>query len=528
MLTHRPLRLPALLLSTASLIACNTISGVDDLVLQEGSGATTATAGSSGQGGGDPTGGAGQGGSSGVTTGTGVPDPPPETMVPADGASINKISLYQGVEVKVMENGAAVSTKTPIVQKRAALLRVFFSVDAKYDKGPVTARLTLGDDAPLEVVRKLSGTSKDATLSTSINFDIPAERMLAGLKYRVELLQPSTASGGDNPDAVFPASGKASLNVQSVGTSFKVKLIPIVYKADGSNRKPDTSAGQLQAYKDAFYGFYPIPAIDLSVHAPVNWSQAVSPNGNGWGELLDAVAQLRAQDNAPNDVYYYGIFSPASSANQFCGGGCVAGLGMVGNAQDSYSHAAIGLGFSGEIATETAVHEIGHTQGRNHAPCGGAQGVDPGYPHAGAKIGVWGYDLVSKQLFSPTNTTDMMGYCSPIWVSDYTFSAIFKRIKLVNNADVFYPPELLDRTYERVRIDAQGNATWLDPLMLHTPPSSEEVSLTVQTSEGSEKLTGQLYRYDHLEGGVLMWPRSERIASALDLEVSGKAIHAVR
>ncbi|MEO7329026.1 MAG: M66 family metalloprotease, partial [Minicystis sp.] len=462
MTTFRPARLQALLLGALSLVACNTVTGVDDLVLQESRGTT-----GSGQGAGDPTGGAGgagQGGaaSTGETTGTGVPDPPPEKMVPAEGANITKISLYQGVERKLMEKGATSSSKTPIVEKRAALLRVFFSVDAAYDKSPVTARLTLDDGAPLEVVRTLSGTSKDASLSTSINFDIPAERMLAGMHYRVELLQPSTVSGGNNAAASFPASGTAALTVQSVGASLKVKLVPITYKADGSNRKPDTSAAQLQKYKDTFYGFYPIPAIELLMHAPLSWSQSIDPNGNGWDELLTAIAQLRAQDGAPAEVYYYGIFSPASSANQYCNGGCVAGLGMVASPQDSYSHAAIGLGFSGDIATETAVHEIGHTQGRNHAPCGGAQGVDPGYPYAGAKIGVWGYDLVSKHLLSPTTTTDMMGYCSPIWISDYTFTAIFKRIKLVNNADFIYPEGSLDRTYERVRIDAQGNATWLE------------------------------------------------------------------
>ena len=30
---------------------------------------------------------------------------------------------------------------------------------------------------------------------------------------------------------------------------------------------------------------YPIPKADILVHAPVNWGQAVSPNGAGWGEL---------------------------------------------------------------------------------------------------------------------------------------------------------------------------------------------------------------------------------------------------
>ncbi|MFO0758456.1 MAG: hypothetical protein U0359_18330 [Byssovorax sp.] len=524
MTTLRPARLPILLLGALSAAACNSVTGVDDLVLE----ADAPTSG--GHGGGATTGGAG--GSTGTTTSSGttssgMPAPPQETMVPADGVTITKISLYQGVERKLMEKGAAASSKTPIIAGRDALVRVFFSLDAKYDKGAVTARLTIDKGAPIEVKKTLSGTSKDGTLGSTINFEIPKERMAGGDAYRVELLQSSTTSSGDNKAAVFPASGTAALDVQSVGPALKIKLVPVAYNADGSGRKPDTSATQKKAYVDAFYAFYPITGLDLSVHSTLAWNQSVDANGNGWGELLDAIAQLRAKDGAPADTYYYGIFSPAGSANQYCSQGCVAGLGMVATSQDSYSHAAIGLGFSGDIATETAVHEIGHTHGRNHAPCGGAQGVDSQYPYSGASIGTWGYNLLDKQLYSPSGTTDLMGYCSPIWISDYNFTALFKRIKLVNNAEIVYAPELLDQTYERVRIDARGNATWLDPIELHTPPSSEEVTLTVHTAQGSFLRKGQLYRYDHLDGGILMWPRDDQ-ALAADLDLDSRAIHMTR
>ena len=43
--------------------------------------------------------------------------------------------------------------------------------------------------------------------------------------------------------------------------------------------------------------------------------------------------------------------------------GCVAGLGFVGGPSDSWARAAIGLGFTGDNAAETAVHELGHNHG---------------------------------------------------------------------------------------------------------------------------------------------------------------------
>jgi hypothetical protein len=40
----------------------------------------------------------------------------------------------------------------------------------------------------------------------------------------------------------------------------------------------------------------------------------------------------------------------------------------------------------------------------------------------------------------PGSAFDMMGYCDPMWVSDYAFNAIFNEIKTVNGAEIIYPP----------------------------------------------------------------------------------------
>jgi hypothetical protein len=206
----------------------------------------------------------------------------------------------------------------------------------------------------------------------------------------------------------------------------------------------------------------------------------------------------------------------------YCGGGCVAGLGMIGGPTDEYSRAAIGLGFSGQSAVETGVHEIGHTHGRQHTPCGGAAGTDPNYPHQGAAIGVWGYDLVNHTLYPPNDTADFMSYCSPAWVSDYTFGALFSRIKTVNGAKVIYPADQIDQTYERVRVDGQGNLSWMSNASLHSPPMAEPRTVTIQSDAGSESLTGQYYPYDHLEGGVLVWKKPQNLGTSIQVDLAGK------
>jgi hypothetical protein len=513
----------ALLLTGAlPIAACNALTGVDDLVIGSAGGATGAGGATVSGPGVTTTGGPGVTTTSdAVSSSTGEPLPPP--LVAAQGVSIGQIALYQGVKRVLMQDGSAPSSKVPVVAERQALVRVFATTDDTYDGSPVTARLELGDGAPIEVQQVIQGTPSDGALESTINFDVPAAAMVPGMTYRVDLLQPPAHSKGDNPGASYPASGSSPIPAEATGKSLKIKLVPVNYGADGSNRKPDTSAGQLQAYKSHFFKLYPVAEVEILLHAPVGWSYDVAPNGNGWGELLDEIANLRQTDKAPDDVYYYGIFSPASDVGQFCSGGCVAGLGMIGSPSDTYARAAIGLGFPGDIATETAVHEIGHAHGRQHSPCGGAQGTDPAYPYSGASIGVWGYDLVDKQLLSPQKNTDVMGYCQPIWISDFTYKALFDRVKIVNNASIFYPPEVLDRTYQRARVDGEGQLTWMSDARLHAPPMAEPLTITVQTALGDEVVDAQLYPYDHLPGGVLVWPQPKSATRAITVQRAGKS-----
>jgi hypothetical protein len=516
----------ALLLTGATpLVACNSLTGIDDLVVgnSAGAGGTTGAGSAGGNASGPgPTSGTG---TDAVTSGevasssTGAPPP---TLVAAQGVTINQIAIYQAVKRVLMQGGSAPTSKVPVVAARPALVRVFATADGTYDGSPVTARLDLGNGAPLELQATVKGSPSDGSLGSTINFDVPAALMAPGMTYRVDLLQPPAHSMGNNPAASYPASGSSPIPAQSTGKSLKIALIPVSYGADGSNRKPDTSAGQIQAYKDQFFKMYPVAAVEISIHAPMPWSNSVDANGNGWGELLSAIGDLRQNDNAAPDVYYFGIFSPTQDAGQYCGGGCVAGLGNIGGPTDSYARAAIGLGFSGDIATETAVHEIGHTHGRQHSPCGGATGTDPAYPYAGASIGVWGYDLLAKQLLSPNDTTDVMGYCNPVWVSDFTYKALFDRVKLVNNANIVYAPELLERTYQRARVDGEGNLTWMKDVLIHTPPSAEPQSITVHSDLGDTAVEAQLYPYDHLPGGVLVWPQPVAATKSITLTRAGK------
>ena len=69
-------------------------------------------------------------------------------------------------------------------------------------------------------------------------------------------------------------------------------------------------------------------------------------------------------------------------------------------------------------------HELGHTWGRLHSPCGNPTGsVDQHYPYPGGVIGVYGLELRNATLKDPS-VPDIMGYCGDPWVSDYTYKGI--------------------------------------------------------------------------------------------------------
>jgi hypothetical protein len=73
-------------------------------------------------------------------------------------------------------------------------------------------------------------------------------------------------------------------------------------------------------------------------------------------------------------------------------------------------------------APEVLAHELGHNFGRFHSPCG-TSGIDANYPYVGGLIGSFGFDARTGTLRDPT-TPDIMGYCLPRWISDYTFLGI--------------------------------------------------------------------------------------------------------
>lgn len=149
---------------------------------------------------------------------------------------------------------------------------------------------------------------------------------------------------------------------------------------------------------------WPIRGVEAKTRAPFTYEGTVSAtSGSSWAQLLSAIAQVKASDGSSRN--YYGFLRASF-------GGGVAGIGYVGQG------AATGRDDSASVAT----HELGHNFGQNHAPCGGVAGADASYPYPNARLGTWGWN--GTQLLDPARYVDLMSYCNPEWVSDYTYERV--------------------------------------------------------------------------------------------------------
>ena len=445
----------------------------------------------------------------------------------AAGIDIVKVTFNQGVQTTLMENDSA-PNDLPLVTGRAGLLRVHVDLQGDFAPRNIVASLRWElDDGELEDLNLQDtllplGPSQDGDRSSTFEFLVPDTHVKNGASWTIELLEEDGGSGPGSTDlARWPRGQGEQLFLAYDTGPVRVLVVPIAYNADGSGRLPDTSPSQLTILSDRLYRTFPASDIELTVGEPFELSYTISPNGNGWGDLLYDMTDLRGSRDVPGDTYIYGMFRPTENAGQFCGGGCVAGLSWRADSpNDVWARASIGLGYSGEGAADTLIHEVGHAHGRAHANCG-VGNPDPNYPHNNGDLGVWGWDAISDALRHPTEYKDMMGYCTPRWVSDYTWQALHDRINYVNaNFEWIDAQPALQWRVIGVGVDGSKGVRGTIPIM--GTPQGDVVPVKLLDGSGTVVGTtvGRYRDFDHIAGGTLLVP--EPTADVATLLVDGE------
>lgn len=446
----------------------------------------------------------------------------------AKGVTLREVSIYQSLKRQLMSNGEVVEEGVPLIAGRDAIVRVFYDLGSNFN-GKVLARLEIEGGEPIEQEEMLYASSSEDDMTSTINFRVPGDRIGEVFEWRVSILQVGNLSDS-NAAAIYPPKAEQR-SVEGAKNALRVVLVPFRYDADGSGRVPDTSEAALESYRKRLMQLYPVSRVEIAVRGAIPWAQQITAFGGGWDEALMRTLEVRQQDAPPLDAYYYGIFDPEPEFFQYCNQGCVTGLAILNGGEQGPDEGqvdlrfAIGVGYQ-EAGPSTMAHELGHAHGREHADCGGADGVDPNFPHPGGQIGVWGLDTESLELFSPTETTDIMGYCENEWVSDYTYRGLFERGKVVNTVAKWQDPVGGAKARQKVAmvsIDGSGNAKWGGVTTTSAMgPAGRRLSTQITNVDGvTSKVEASYFAYDHLPGGIAFVPVSDDDVATIEVELDG-------
>jgi hypothetical protein len=431
----------------------------------------------------------------------------------ASNLTLQQIAVYQSVKIPVMQAGtevASASRKASVVQGRTTLFRIFVTLGSGWVARDLAARLTVtpagGQAVQYYSKKTISASSVDSDIKTTFQIFIPPDAMTGSLRYSVEVVE-CTAQSGTAGQASFPTSGDIDLGVKTTG-GLKIKIIPI----QTGTLLPDTSPAALAIYAAEMAAEYPISSISITVGDALT---ATSPLD--WSGMLDQVRAKRTSDKPTADVYYYGLIKPADTLRTYCQSVCTTGIGFVVTSATGTTagsgRAALGVGFADKSSAQTMAHEVGHNHGRNHSPCstaGAISGVDSKYPYTGGLIGSWGYDYRTQALLDPAKYTDIMGYCSNKWMSDYTYSGITTRVAAVNGVAMVYTPDYALAQWRVLLVDERGQR-WGIPITDKIPAEGDPEQATVLDRTGAGLTSVTVYRTDIADqpGSMYMVPEPQ-------------------
>ena len=294
----------------------------------------------------------------------------------------------------------------PLVAGRNALLRVFPTAMQTTSEGIPDVRARFYVSGQETHVEEIPGSTvpipiqiDEGDLSKSTNAEIAGHVIQQGLEMVIEVDPGGMLDPGLGVAGRIPETGRLAVEVASMPV-FDLTLIPFVWTethdssivelvdamaADPENHEMLSDTREL----------LPIGELSVTAHDPVLSSS------NSAFALIRETDAIRVMEGGTG--HYMGMMSPPLT-------GRVVGLATTPG-RSSFSHPTPG----------TLAHELGHNFNLSHAPCGGAGGPDPSYPHTKGALGAWGYNFDGARLVHP-GWHDLMSYCAPFWISDYHFT----------------------------------------------------------------------------------------------------------
>ncbi|MDE2942969.1 MAG: M66 family metalloprotease [Gemmatimonadota bacterium] len=294
----------------------------------------------------------------------------------------------------------------PLVAGESALLRVFVTSVKETDEviPPVRATFFV-DGAEAHVAEIAAGSSaiptrvQEGELGLSANAEIPAAVIQPGLEMVVDIDSDGTLDPSLGVVQRIPAEGRKALDVRAMPT-LDLTLIPFVWTGN-NDRRAASLVDELHPAHEMLWAtndLLPVGALELTKHDPV------MTDSNNAFTLVREVERIRALEGGTG--HWKGLlYDPAGNI-----GGVARTPGKV-----SFVHPEASI----------MAHELGHNFSLGHANCR-VNDADPRYPWPNGSIGVWGYDSRDGGSLVSPDAPDLMSYCHPRWVGDYSFTNSLK------------------------------------------------------------------------------------------------------
>jgi len=309
----------------------------------------------------------------------------------------------------------------PLVEGRPTMVRVFAKSDDKKSTPNITVSVSASKDgallpgAPLIIGPKSVSTNPvRSDINSTFNVALPQ----AWLSGQVQLEAKVDAND-------IQAEFNETNNVYTQTLTFNpvppldIMLVPIKYYDISGLVFPKKTQ---DIFTTPLMDIYPVASVTVTKGTTTMSFSGDLTQSAYWNALIDNVITAKEAANAPASQVWYGVIPVEDgSGNTWWPGSGYVGLGTLGAPR-----VAIGMADSptyGIDAEVIAAHEIGHTLNRKHAPCG-VTPYDQNYPYPNAKIGQYGFSLRLTTLI-PDNYKDIMSYCSPPWISDYTYKKMY-------------------------------------------------------------------------------------------------------
>ncbi len=337
--------------------------------------------------------------------------PDPELLAWLSGIPFQRLARCEPAEAYLTQSVQSREFPVPLIAGRPALLRVFLAQENGDGSRVPEVRATFYvDDARIHRVdipassARVPAAIDEGSLTGSANADVPGSVIRPGLEMVIEIDPGGRAGAGVRRR--LPERGRTAVDVVDL-PDFQLTVIPFLYESN-----PDRSILEITEEMAAAPEEHPLlketrtllPVGGLEVHS----HDPVFSSTDNALTILRETEMIRLMEGRPG--YYMGMLAPVR-------------LGILGVAY------VPGRSSFSQPLSRTVAHELGHNLSLSHAPCGGAAGPDPRYPHPTGVIGAWGYDRDTKTLVSPY-TPDLMTYCRNHWISDYHLAnALRHRVK---------------------------------------------------------------------------------------------------